>query len=50
MKREGKLSEIHYDLLSVFMVCVGSPDSKDHAGVLRLLNALFSQHILGKMI
>lgn len=27
------------------MACVGSPDGKDHSGVLRLLSALFSQAI-----
>lgn len=36
---------VDYDLLSVFMVCVGHPDGKNHTGVLRLLEALFSESL-----
>ena len=36
---------VDYDLLSVFMVCVGGPGNKNHTGILRLLEALFSESL-----
>ena len=32
-------------MLSVFMVCVGGPGNKNHTGILRLLEALFSESL-----
>lgn len=42
---EAHEDELNYDLLSVFMVCVGGPDGKSHTGVLRLLETLFSESL-----
>ena len=43
----GKAHEnaVDYDLLSVFMVCVGGLGNKNHTGILRLLEALFSESL-----
>ena len=42
---EAHENAVDYDLLSVFMVCVGGPGNKNHTGILRLLEALFSESL-----
>ena len=39
-----KENPVHYDLMSVIMVCLGNPNNEDYNGILKYLDVLLSKH------